>query len=229
LPVPVVLIDKALLPIAVLLFPVAEELKFVVKPIETFEGTFPPPLLTNKPLIVPFEPDVEIEPVTVNPDPDITSEPVITADPENGNGEPPVPEVVVPSANRYWEPAPGLKNPKVDVIDPVDIIDPVTTKDPVITADPENGNAGPPPPPFNAKEAVVANEAVPKSEPVRDVAVKEPEIFTVFAAKSPFINGVPEPEAIYNLLLSSIAVEGPAANPIAILFEELPEKLHPAC
>jgi hypothetical protein len=49
-----------------------------------------------------------------------------------------------------------------------------------------------------------------------------------FAAKSPFINGVPEPDAIYNLLLSSVKVEGPAPNPIAILFEELPEKLHPA-
>jgi len=146
------------------LVPVLEELKFVVVPIETFEGTFPPPLLTNKPLI---------EPVTVNPDPDITSEPVITAGPVNGN-------------------------------------------------------AGPPPPPFNAKEAVVANEAVPKSEPVRDVAVKEPEISTVFAAKSPFISGVPEPEAIYNLLLSSVNVEGPAANPIAILFEEFPEKKNPA-
>ena len=47
-----------------------------------------------------------------------------------------------------------------------------------------------------------AGEAVPKSEPVNDVAVKEPEMFTVFAVKSPFISGTPEPEAIYNLLLS---------------------------
>ena len=39
---------------------------------------------------------------------------------------------------------------------------------------------------------------------------------------------MPEPEAMYNLLLSSVSVEGPAANPIAILFEELPEKKHPA-
>jgi hypothetical protein len=31
-----------------------------------FEATFPPPVLTNKSLIVPFEPDVEIEPVTLN-------------------------------------------------------------------------------------------------------------------------------------------------------------------
>jgi len=176
---PFVRFDKALFPAAKLHPPVAEELKFVVEPIEIFEEMFPPPLLKNIPLIVPFEPDVEIEPVTVNPDPDITSEPVITADPENGN-------------------------------------------------------AGPPPPPFNAKEAVVANdevvanEAVPKSEPVRDVAVKAPVIFTVFAAKSPFINGVPEPEAIYNLLLSSVNDEGPALYPIAMLFEELPEKLHPA-
>ncbi len=73
-----------------------------------------------------------------------------------------------------------------------------------------------------------AGEAVPKSEPVNDVAVKDPEISTVFAAKSPFISGVPEPEAIYNLLLSLVAVEGPAPNPIAMLFEELPENKHPA-
>ena len=53
-------------------------------------------------------------------------------------------------------------------------------------------------------------------------------MFTVFAAKSPFISGVPEPEAMYNLLLSSVEVEGPAPNPIATLFEELPEKKHPA-
>jgi hypothetical protein len=53
-------------------------------------------------------------------------------------------------------------------------------------------------------------------------------MFTVFAAKSPFINGVPEPDAIYNLLLSSVAVEGPEPNPIVMLFEELPEKKHPA-
>jgi hypothetical protein len=53
-------------------------------------------------------------------------------------------------------------------------------------------------------------------------------MFTVFAAKSPFINGVPEPDAIYNLSLSSVRVEGPASNPIAILFEELPENKHPA-
>ena len=63
---------------------------------------------------------------------------------------------------------------------------------------------------------------------IEPVVVKDPEIFTVFASKSPFINGVPEPEAIYNLLLSSVFVEGPAPNPIAILFEELPEKKHPA-
>jgi len=39
-----------------------------------FEGMFPLPLLKNKPLIVPFEPDVEIEPVT-------PKEPVIRVDP----------------------------------------------------------------------------------------------------------------------------------------------------
>ena len=37
---------------------------------------------------------------------------------------------------------------------------------------------------------------------IEPVVVKEPEISTVFAAKSPFISGVPEPDAIYNLLLS---------------------------
>ena len=111
--VPVVFLGKDPLPAAKLFAPVAEELKFVVAPIEMFVETFPPPLLKNTPLI---------EPVTPN----------------------------------------------------------------------------------------------------------DPEISTVFAAKSPFINGVPEPEAIYNLLLSSVDVEGPAASPIAILFEELPEKFNPA-
>ena len=82
---------------------------------------------------------------------------------------------------------------------------------------------------FGVKDAVKENEAVPSKEPVKDVAVKEPEMFTVFAAKSPFISGVPEPEAIYSLSLSSVNVEGPAPNPIATLFEELPEKKHPAC
>ena len=81
---------------------------------------------------------------------------------------------------------------------------------------------------FKTYEAVEAFEAVPKSEPVRDVAVKDPEMFTVFKAKSPFISGVPEPDAIYNLLLSSVFTEGPAPNPIAMLFEELPEKKSPA-
>jgi hypothetical protein len=41
-------------------------------------------------------------------------------------------------------------------------------------------------------------------EPVKEVAIKDPEIFTVFAAKSPFISGVPEPDAIYNLSFSSV-------------------------
>jgi hypothetical protein len=53
-------------------------------------------------------------------------------------------------------------------------------------------------------------------------------IDTPLQAKSPFISGVPEPEAIYSLSLSSVKVEGPALNPIAILFEELPEKFNPA-
>ena len=64
---------------------------------------------------------------------------------------------------------------------------------------------------------------------IEPVTVKEPEMFTVFAQKSPFINGTPEPDAMYNLLHSSVNVEGPAPNPIAILFEELPENKHPAC
>jgi hypothetical protein len=54
---PVVFLLKALVPAAKLCVPVAEELKFVVAPIEIFVETFPPPKLTNKPLIVPFEPD----------------------------------------------------------------------------------------------------------------------------------------------------------------------------
>ena len=63
-PCPVVFKHKALFPIAVLFVPVAEELKFVVEPIEMFVETLPPPVLINKPLMVLFEPDVEIEPVT---------------------------------------------------------------------------------------------------------------------------------------------------------------------
>jgi hypothetical protein len=62
---------------------------------------------------------------------------------------------------------------------------------------------------------------------IEPVTPKDPEMFTVFAAKSPFISGVPEPDAIYNLLLSSVFEEGPAPNPIATLFEELPEKKNP--
>jgi hypothetical protein len=63
---------------------------------------------------------------------------------------------------------------------------------------------------------------------IEPVTAKEPEMFTVFAAKSPFISGTPEPDAMYNLLLSSVFVEGPEPNPIAILFEELPDKKNPA-
>ena len=75
---------------------------------------------------------------------------------------------------------------------------------------------------------VILPVTVPHKEPVIEpVIIKEPEMFTVFAQKSPFINGVPEPDAIYNLLLSSVFEEGPAPNPIAILFEELPEKKRP--
>jgi hypothetical protein len=92
---PVVLEHKARYPIAVLLHPVvfllkdpfpaeklsvpvAEELKFVVAPIEIFVGMFPPPVLISKLLMVPFKPDVEIEPVTPR-------EPVIKAEPVYGN------------------------------------------------------------------------------------------------------------------------------------------------
>ena len=70
--------------------------------------------------------------------------------------------------------------------------------------------------------------AVPHREPVIEpVTIKEPEMITVFVKKSPFISGVPEPDAMYNLLFSSVFAEGPAPNPIAILFEELPEKNNP--
>jgi hypothetical protein len=65
-PVPDVRFNKDPLPAEKLCSPVAEELKFVVAPIEIFVETFPPPLLKNTPLIVPFEPDVEIDPVTPN-------------------------------------------------------------------------------------------------------------------------------------------------------------------
>ena len=75
---PVVLLNKDPLPAAKLFPPVAEELKFVVAPIEMFVGTFPLPLLKNKLLMVPFEPLVEIEPVT-------PKDPVIKADPVKGN------------------------------------------------------------------------------------------------------------------------------------------------
>ena len=75
---PVVFLLRDPLPAAKLSVPVAEELKFVVAPIEMFVETFPPPLLKNKPLMVPFEPDVEIEPVTPN-------DPVIKAEPVYGN------------------------------------------------------------------------------------------------------------------------------------------------
>ena len=76
--IPVVLLYKAEFPIAVFPVPVAEELKFVVPPIDMFVVPFPPPLPKNKPLMVPFEPDVEIEPVTPR-------EPVIIAFPVKGN------------------------------------------------------------------------------------------------------------------------------------------------
>ena len=76
---------------------------------------------------------------------------------------------------------------------------------------------------------VVAFPLKSNREPVSEpITITEPEIFTVFEKKSPFISGVPEPEAIYNLLFSSVFAEGPAPNPIAILFEELPEKNNPA-
>ena len=76
--VPVVFLHNAKFPAAKLFVPVTEELKFVDAPIEMFEKTFPLPKLTNKPLMVPFEPLVEIEPVT-------PKDPVISADPVKGN------------------------------------------------------------------------------------------------------------------------------------------------
>jgi len=53
-------------------------------------------------------------------------------------------------------------------------------------------------------------------------------MFTVFAPKSPFISGTPEPEAMYNLLCSVVLLVGPALNPIATLCEEAAAKLYPA-
>ena len=60
------------------------------------------------------------------------------------------------------------------VIEPETFILPVTvnplpeiSKLPVITAEPENGNPDPAPA-FKAKDAVVANDAVPNNEPVKD-------------------------------------------------------------
>ena len=204
------LIDKALPPAAKFPTPVAEELKFVVEPIEIFEATFPPPKLTNKPLMVPFEPDVEIEPVTPN-------DPVISADPVKGNAAPPPPLPVLTVIGNV------VPLPLVNVIvfEDTDAVTIAFGVNEAVEAKLELTA-------FKTYEAVTAFDAVPKSEPVKDVAVKDPEIFTIFKAKSPFINGVPEPEAMYNLLLSSVRVEGPAANPIAILFEELPENKHPA-
>ena len=121
-------------------------------------------------------------------------------------------------------PLPLLKS--TPLIEPVTVKDPITPKDPVICALPVYGNGEDT---FNAKEAVVAHDAVPNKEPVIEpVTFKEPEMFTVFVEKFPPINGVPGPQEIYNLLLSSVNVEGPAPNPSAILFEELPEKRRPA-
>ena len=84
--------------------------------------------------------------------------------------------------------------------------------------------------------AVAQTVFVPEVDPlnftlvpfIEPVTPNDPEIFTVFAAKSPFISGTPEPEAMYNLLLSSVFTEGPAPNPIVTLFKELPEKKDPA-
>ena len=143
--------------------------------------------------MVPFEPDVEIEPVTPN-------DPVICADPVKGNAATPLPVLTV-----------------IGNVVPLSLVNVIVFEDTdAVTIA------------FGVKDDVEANEAVPSKDPVKDVAVKEPEMFTVFKAKSPFISGVPEPEAIYNLLLSSVFTEGPAPNPIATLFEELPENKHPA-
>ena len=85
---PVVFLHNARFPAAKLFIPVAEELKFVDAPIEMFVETFPLPKLTNKPLMVPFEPLVEIEPVT-------PKDPVIKADPVKGKAAPPLPVLTV--------------------------------------------------------------------------------------------------------------------------------------
>jgi len=54
------------------------------------------------------------------------------------------------------------------------LIEPVTSKDPVIWADPVNGNAAPPAlGAYEALSAWVAYEAVPKSDPVNEVAFKK--------------------------------------------------------
>ena len=66
---PIVLQRKDPLPAAKLCAPVAEELKFVVAPIEMFVEIFPPPVLISKLLI---------DPVTPN-------DPVIKAEPVYGN------------------------------------------------------------------------------------------------------------------------------------------------
>ena len=181
---PVVFLLKDPLPAAKLSVPVAEELKFVVEPIEMFVETFPPPLLKNTPLMVPFEPDVEIEPVTPN-------DPVISADPVKGNAAPPPPLPVLTVIGNV------VPLPLVNVIvfEDTDAVTKAFGVNEAVEAKLELTA-------FKTYEAVTAFDAVPKSEPVNDVAVKEPEISTVFAAKSPFISGVPEPEAIYNLLLS---------------------------
>ena len=64
-----------------------------------------------------------------------------------------------------------------------------------------------------------------RAEPVKVLnTLNEPEIVTVLATKSPPINGVPEPDAMYNLLFSTVGVEGPAEYPIMTLFDELPSR-----
>ena len=80
-----------------------------------------------------------------------------------------------------------------------------------------------------AQEADTAHEEVPNNEPVIIPSTfNDPEIVTVLVEKSPPIKGVPEPEAIYNLLLSTVVDAGPASFPIRILLDEFPSRKNPA-
>ena len=70
------------------------------------------------------------------------NDPVSCAKPVNGNGDPPVPEVKLPSAKTYWDPAPAIKtyeavcavpckDPVNDPLNPCAVIVPVFVYEPV--------------------------------------------------------------------------------------------------